>query len=218
VSKDCRDLLGRLLKTSIADRLTSEEALVHPWVTGKTAVGKLTAPKIDPSIRNSLMQFNRNCQLQSEILELLRNCGFLTPRQGKAVSDAFEEMDINADGTVTLEELYQSLCKVDSSITQQDCKSIMMSIDANKNGVMEYDELLSTRINRKLISKEERLRKVFKYLDKDESNTLTADEIMGAVSAVNTSITLENCKEMIKGADINKDGVSDYEEWLKAFL
>jgi len=216
VSKPCKDLLSRLLRMSTGDRLTCEEALSHPWLSGKDAVGKLTA--LDPAIRKSMQYFRRNCQLQSEILLMLQRCSFLSRSQSKAVNDAFKEMDLNDDGMVTLEELYSSLHKVDPNVTMEDCNTIMLSVDANNNGAMDYEELLSSRINRKLTSKEERLRKVFKCLDIDDSMTLTVEEIKGAVLSVNENITTEKCKQLIDEADTNKDGVIDYEEWLKVFL
>merc|ERR1712176_1070272 len=86
------------------------------------------------------------------------------------------------------------------------------------NGVLEFDELLSSRINRKLISKEERLRKAFKCLDVDGSKTLTPAEIQGALMSIHPNITLDQCKKLMEEADTNHDGVIDYEEWLNIFL
>jgi calcium-dependent protein kinase len=218
ISRECKDLIARLLRDTIGDRLNSEEALDHPWISGKAAFGKLTAPQIDPTIQKSVKFFKRNCQLQSEILNVLNGCSYLSASQAEAVEAAFKEMDTDGDGMVTKEELYQSLHKIDPSITEEDCTTIMMSVDANSNGVMDFDELLSSRINRKLTSKEERMRKIFKCLDRDNSNTLTADEIKDAVVSINSSITVKRCQELIAEADTNNDGVIDYEEWLKVFL
>jgi len=218
VSKKCKDFISRLLRTSIADRMTSEEALEHPWIAGDVARGKLIAPKISSAIEKSVKYFRRNCQLQSEILSVLSNCSYLSSSQIAAVKAAFTKMDTNSDGMVSMEELQHSLQKIDPNITQDDCRTIMLSVDANCNGVMDFDELLSARINRKLTSKEERMRKLFGCLDRDGSKTLTANEIKEAVVSINAGISLEKCKELIAAADINKDGVIDYEEWLKIFL
>jgi len=218
VSKKCKDFISRLLRTSIADRMTSEEALEHPWIAGDVARGKLIAPNLNPVIEKSVKYFRRNCQLQSEILSVLNNCNYLSNSQAAAVEAAFMRMDTNGDGMVSLEELQHSLQKIDPNITKDDCRTIMLSVDANCNGVMDYDELLSSRINRKLTSKEERMRKLFRCLDRDGSNTLTANEIKEAVVSVNSGISLEKCKELIAAADINNDGVIDYEEWLKVFV
>lgn len=216
VSRECKDLISRLLRTPIADRLTSEEALEHPWIAGKAARGKLTAP--NSAIKKSVKLFQRNSQLQSEILSVLSGCNYLSFSQVATVEEAFKAMDKDGDGLITAAELYHSLHKIDPDITKDDCETIMLSVDANSNGVMDFDELLSSRINRKLTSSEERMRKLFKCLDRDGSNTLTADEIKEAVISIDSGISLEKCKQLIAEADTNKDGVIDYEEWLKIFL
>merc|ERR1712061_394265 len=84
-------------------------------------------------------------------------------------------------------------------------------------GVLEYDELLRSRINRKLISKEERMRKVFRCLDVDGSGTLTAQEIQGALMSIHEKIDLDQCKKLLAEADKNQDNVIDYEEWIEVF-
>jgi len=218
VSGACKDFISRLLRTQIADRLTSEEALEHPWIAGKGANGMLKAPGVNSPIGSSVKFFQRHCQLQSEILSVLTGCNYLSNSQVAAVNEAFRAMDKDGDGLITVDELYSSLHKIDRDITKDDCQTIMLSVDANSNGVMDFDELLSTRINRKLTSKEERMRKIFRCLDRDGSNTLTAEEIKEAVISINSGISLEKCNELIAEADTNKDGVIDYEEWLKIFL
>merc|ERR1719419_209742 len=190
--------------------------MFHPWITGEAVGGKLTSP-IDCDIIKSMKHFNRNCQLQSEILLVLKNCEYLSLNQEDSVRKAFEEMDVEADGRITEDELYEALHKVDPSLSKDDIRSIMLSVDANGNGVIEFDELLSSRINRKLTSKEERLRKVFRCLDTDGSRTLTPDEVLAALSSVHKDIDEAKCKELMKAADTNHDGMIDYEEWLAMF-
>merc|ERR1712154_339238 len=163
------------------------------------------------------MGFNRNCQLQSEILLVLKNCKYLSSHQESAVKKTFQTIDLNGDGLISEDELYKALHTVDESVSIDDVRTIMQTVDANSNGVLEYDELLSSRINRKLISKEERMRKVFKCLDVDNSGTLTAQEIQGALMSIHHDITIQNCKDLLEEADKNKDGVIDYEEWIEVF-
>merc|ERR1719317_234893 len=177
---------------------------------GEKVGGSLKSP-IDGDIQKSMKYFHRNCQLQSEILLVLKGCKYLSTNQEKSVMDTFKLMDKEGHGRITEEELYQTLIKVDPNLTREECHTIMISVDANSNGVIEFDELLSTRINRKLISKEERLRKVFRCLDTDGSRTLTPEELKGALISVYKSVDVTKCEELIKVADTNNDGVIDYE-------
>ena len=78
---------------------------------------------------------------------------------------------------ISFDELYEALKAVDPKVTLADAQSIIQTLDANSDGYMDYDELLSSRINRKLQSKEARLRKVFKALDLDDNGTISAEEL-----------------------------------------
>jgi len=217
VSTSVKDLIARLLRTDVASRMTSDEALAHPWITTAITGGKLTSP-IDPDVVKSIKYFARNCQLQSEILLVLKGCKYLNQHQEDAVKKTFEAIDVDKTGRISQEDLYQALHKVDPELTREDCLSIMVSVDANSKGVLHYDDLLSSRINRKLISKEERLRKVFRALDQNGNKTLTPEDIQGALMSVHKNITLDQCKLLVDDAETNREGVIDYEEWLLFFI
>jgi len=216
VSLACKDLIARLLRANVGDRLTCEEAMFHPWVTGTALGGSLSSP-MDGDIKKSIKYFQRNCQLQSDILLVLNSCKYLSTNQQRSVAQTFKMMGKESNGLITEDQLYEVLHKIDPGLTRQQCHTIMISVDANSNGIIEFDELLSSRINRKLISKEERLRKVFKCLDSDGDRTLTPEEVFSALRSVHKDISVTECKQLMKAADANKDGKIDYEEWLAMF-
>jgi len=84
VSMACKDLIARLLRSDVAGRMTAEEAMSHPWLTGSAPVDKLKAP-VDVDVNRAMKHFQRNCQLQSEILLVLKSCKYLSSHQESAV-------------------------------------------------------------------------------------------------------------------------------------
>jgi len=217
VSISCKDLIARLLRSDVASRMTSEEAMSHPWILGEKIGGKLV-PELDSDVMRSVRYFNRKCQLRGEILLLLKELKYLSKHQEEAVKKTFELMDTDGDGMINVDDLYRALHEVDDKITKEECESIMASVDANNNGVLHYDDLLSIRINRKLISKEERLRKVFRCLDVKQTKKLTPAEVQGALLSVHKDITLAQAGKLVREAKKNADGDIDYEEWLDVFV
>jgi calcium-dependent protein kinase len=221
VSASCRDLISRLLRTSLADRITAEEALEHPWLKGASCNNdKLTRVEIgNPTILKSIKGFKQKCGLQAEILKLLRECNYLNASQVDSVKSFFEAADVNKDGKISFDELYQALKEIDPEITTKDAHSIIDSMDANHDGYMDYEELLSSRINRKLQSKEARLRKVFKALDLDDSGKISADELKAALESVSDAVKVprSKCLELIQEVDVNHDGEIDFEEFISVF-
>ena len=92
-------------------------------------------------------------------------------------------------------------------------------VDFNNDGYLDYDELLSLRINRKLQLKEERIRKVFKALDLDSNGKISADELKTAMNSVSKTIKVSKskCLQLIKDADKDGDGEIDFEEFIQLF-
>eukprot|EP00483_Globobulimina_turgida_P002136 UN02138 len=223
VSCECRDLISRLLRTNVADRMTAEEALEHPWInTNNTQTLNRNRNEIimNPTIIHSLQSYKKHCALQSEILKILRECNYLNSLQMKSVKDFFDVADKNSDGKISANELYDALQIIDKDVSLTDAKSILCSLDANNDGYMDWDELLSSRINRKLQSKEERLRKVFKALDLDRSGKISADELKSALESINdnkSKVKIQQCMQLIKDADLNNDGEIDFEEFITMF-
>lgn len=225
VSKSCKDLISRLLRSKVADRLTSEEALEHPFLAENN--DELQTNPIDraatASILNSLRGFglmnHAQPKLQASILGVLKKCNYLNSSQQKSVQDFFKAADKDGDGRISEEELYEALKTCDPDIQKQDVQSIMAAVDADNDGVIDYDELLSSRIARKLQSSEDRLRKVFKLLDFDSSGTISAKELKGALDSIDLSEQMsdDKCDELINECDQNGDGEIDFEEFIELF-
>lgn len=82
------------------------------------------------------------------------------------------------------------------------------------DGSLNYDELLKASVFRKIGAKEERLFRASKKIDVNNDGTITAEELRAALGA-NSDDRLT--RELINEADINHDGVVDYNEFLKMF-
>eukprot|EP01083_Nonionella_stella_P061795 160909_1 len=223
VSKGCKDLISRLLRIKVADRLTSEEALEHQWL--KQSIDTNPIKKVmNSSILNSLRGFNSGMNdaksgLQAQILGLLHKCNYLNNNQTKSVQEFFEVADKNGDGRITEKELYDALKQVDPDITNEDVRSILTAIDADNDGFMDCDELLSSRIARKLQSNEDRLRKVFCLLDFDKSGKISPTELKQALDAIelDQKLSAAKCHDLIKECDADGDGEIDFEEFIQLF-
>lgn len=217
VSTECRDLLGRLLRKSIADRLTAEEVLEHPWLNKdvpSAALHKIT----DASIAKAMMRYSRRTKFQTEILHLLNECKYLSKNQLEMVRRSFQRMDRDGNGLLDKDEVHACLKDVDPRVQKEEVEQMFQAIDANNDGAVDYDELVTMRINKKLRSKESRLRKVFQALDKDGDGYVTTEELHQALDSVSDQpVTMEYCAALISEVDLNCDGRVSYEEFLKVW-
>lgn len=217
VSHECRDLLGRLLRKSIADRLTAEEVLEHPWLV-KDASGDIMRRINDSNMLKSMRSYSRGNKFQHEILHLLNECKYLSKNQLATIRETFTRMDEDGDGILSKEEVMKGLRRVDEKLTAEEVDSMFKAIDANNDGSVDYSEILSMRINKKLESKEARLRKVFQALDKNQDGIVTPEELAAALDSVHDKkITTEYAESLIKLVDQNADGKCSYEEFIRVW-
>ncbi len=106
-SASLKDLIGKLLRKDVADRLTAEEALEHPWLKGETAD---RAP-MDASVFAALKNFNASCKFKQAVLSHVAHQ--MTQDQIEVLKATFAKLDKNKDGTVTVDELKEAIAVMD---------------------------------------------------------------------------------------------------------
>jgi len=207
--------LARLLRRSVGARLTAEEALAHPWISSNCDLQ--TEPLC---VIRSLRIFRRTCALKNEVLRVLHQCGFLSRGQEAAVRETFRLIDTDGDGVITLEELFHVMCEVDPQISKDEVREIIYAVDLDEeHSVLTIDDFLSARINRKIIQKEERLRKVFRAIDIDRNGKLSSSDICAVLESVSGKRRLlKEAKKYISEVKGNVDGEIDYENFLQMFV
>jgi len=200
VSEEAKDLISKLLKTDVAERYSAEEALDHPWLRGETASDK----PIPVSVLNSLKAFNNRNKFKQRILHAMTNT--LTDDQIELLKTAFKTLDKNGDGTITANEMRDAFGELSNEEVQQ----IVSNADIDGDGTISYEELMIAAVQRKIMSKEERLLAVFRSIDKNGDGHITVDELKEALGD-------DNAAKLIAEVDSNGDGVVDYEEFLIAW-
>lgn len=62
-------------------------------------------------------------------------------------------------------------------INEEDVDNMMRNVDIDGNGVIDYTEFVMATMNEKNMVNNEKLMQAFKMFDKDNSGTITPDEI-----------------------------------------
>lgn len=242
-SDAAKDLISKLLTMDTAKRLTAEEALEHPWLTGVSAD---TAPMVSEVIYN-LRNFSSHSKFKQGILNLMVNT--LSEVDIQKLKKFFYEIDANHDGKITVFELSQALEKSGAAVVlhtegedsssasasssssaattpthgqqrlsggrtvAQEVERILKQADIDGDGTLSYNELVLSTVQRKLSAKEERLWHAFCKLDLNRDGQLSGNEIMQVLGESSN----EACK-MIEEADKNGDGKIDFDEFLDVWL
>jgi len=62
------------------------------------------------------------------------------------LKNAFEEYDLNKDGSITAEEFKKSLSNIGIAISDQEANDYIKKMDKNNNGMIEWEEFLDAKL------------------------------------------------------------------------
>ena len=132
---------------------------------------------------------------------------------------AFDFFDLNHDGVISSFELRGVLISFGYHASEQVVKDIMTEIDANHNGVIDYPEFLMLLITYPPKEGSEKtlddIKLAFAVFDRDGNGQITAAELKSVMEFIGTPMTDVEVEEAIKEADVNGDGMINYEEFAR---
>lgn len=136
--------------------------------------------------------------------------------QVKQLRDIFKRFDMDSDGSLTQLELAALLRSLGLKPSGDQLHVLLSNIDANGNGFVEFDELVSAilpNMSEQILINQEQLLEMFRSFDRDGNGYVTAAELAGAMSKMGQPLTYPELSELMKEADSNGDGVISFNEF-----
>jgi len=132
-----------------------------------------------------------------------------------ALKDAFTLFDSDNDGVITKEELGAVLGQLGLKATIAEIEDMINEIDLDQTGTVDLEEFIKMMTaETKPSNIEEEMRNAFRVFDKDNSGTISGDEIAQVMATFGQNLTEDELKFMISEVDKNGDGHIDYEEFV----
>ena len=130
--------------------------------------------------------------------------------------EAFELLDKNKDGEITLDELKNFFNGLGEKMTDADLQDMINEADVEGNGSITFDGFMAL-MNKKLRNEdvEEEIIETFKKFDQDNNGLIGPEDIYNLLHNFNQDITISEAEEMIKNIDIDDDGMVNYKEFVK---
>ncbi|WOH01918.1 hypothetical protein DCAR_0521304 [Daucus carota subsp. sativus] len=128
----------------------------------------------------------------------------------------FHMFDRNGDGKITKKELSDSLHNLGMFITDDELVQMIDKIDVNGDGYVDMEEfgaLYKTIMHEK--DEEEDIREAFNVFDQNRDGYITVDELRSVLASLGLKQgrTVEDCRLMIKKADVDGDGKVNFIEF-----
>ena len=205
ISKEAKDLINKMLSDPLT-RLTAEQVLGHPWLVNQ--LNKNTKAKEIKINFNTFKTYSGANKLSRAVLTYIASR--LTDDEVKKLKDAFQKIDVNGDGMLTLEELKNAINQ-NPEVHVMNIEQIFKTIDTDNSGVINYTEFLAASIDKRIYLQEDKLRDAFKLFDEDKSGKISKSEISKVLKFKKSGTEMT---KLFEKYDLNGDGEIDFEEFL----
>lgn len=139
----------------------------------------------------------------------------LTSEQIEEFREAFSLFDRNGDGTITTTELGTVMRSLGQNPTETELRDMINEVDEDGSGTVEFDEFLKM-MAKKLKDSDamEELREAFRVFDKDGNGYISSSELRHVMNMLGEKLSDYEVGEMVKEADLDGDGMVNYEEFV----
>ncbi|KAK6588446.1 calcium-dependent kinase [Cryptosporidium xiaoi] len=224
ISDSAKDLIRRLLTIDPNKRINAHDALNHPWIRSL-----ITTPNTNEialftnDVCDSLLTKFRDFQRQSKLKKLALTCVayHLNDADIGALHKLFTNLDINGDGVLTISEIRNALHQIyNSSQLGNDIDNLLMELDTDGNGRIDYTEFIAASIDHKLYEQESLCRAAFKVFDLDMDGKISPQELGRVLNVkfIQEAFEQSTIDSLLKEVDTNQDGYIDFNEFMKMMM
>lgn len=211
ISNSAKDFVKKLLVKEPRARLTAAQALSHPWVREG---GNASEIPVDISVLSNMRQFVKYSRLKQFALRALAST--LDEEELADLKDQFDAIDVDKNGSISLEEMRQALAKdLPWQLKESGVLAILHAIDCNTDGLVDFSEFVAATLHVHQLEEHDsdkwhlRSRAAFEKFDVDKNGYITPDELR-----MHTGIR-GSIDSFLEEADIDKDGKISLSEFRR---
>jgi len=213
ISEAAKDFICALLRKDPSKRLTAAEALQHAWIQEMSRGNSKRGRNLRASIAFSpqsitFLKYRGMQKLKKAALTYIATN--VTSDEITALKEVFQKIDVNGDGTVTLQELDQCLenAHFHPTITA-DLKKLREELSLSGEDSINWREFIASMIDKNTVVTEDNLQMVFSHFKKSDPDYLLVSDICDLVGGEKHAL------EIMKKVDANSDGRIDFNEFKK---
>ncbi|KAB2036553.1 hypothetical protein E1A91_D03G009500v1 [Gossypium mustelinum] len=211
ISNDAKDFLKKMLVKDPRARLTAAQALSHQWVREG---GNASDIPVDISVLSNLRQFVKYSRLKQFALRALAST--LNEEEIADLRDQFDAIDVDKNGSISLEEMRQALAKdLPWKLKDSRVLEILQAIDSNTDGLVDFTEFVAAALHVNQMEEHDcdkwqmRLQAAFEKFDVDRDGYITPEELR-----MHTGLR-GSIDPLLEEADIDKDGKISLSEFRR---
>ena len=172
VSKNCKDLIRRLLEPKKQYRIKANEALRHPFFTESFDPNSAMTEDKDLNVLKNFINPVKYMSKFHEAVAVFVCVNYIPPEEENTLKTVFRYLDKDGKGIISKETMKEGLEEIDININDEELKKIYNEIDEDGSEFIEYQEFIRNTCDLKKIINEANLKNVFQVIcgDKDFMN------------------------------------------------
>jgi len=208
MSPELQDLISKLLEVDPAKRLSAEEALKHPWleIRDRKVSKEQDAQQMGADVLDAFASFSGSSKFRRHVLGM---CAWsLSNDQRAHLRDAFEAIDTDHTGTISLAELKQAL-------EQNNCMESSQSDELFSGLHMEqidYSDFLAAMLSSRIAAHESTIRNAFRRFDVDSNGVISGSDLRAVLGKSHKKSEID---DLVKSMDTDGDGQISFDEFLE---
>ncbi|CAJ1386036.1 unnamed protein product [Effrenium voratum] len=218
ISPDAQDLIRHLLVLDPSQRLTAAQALEHEWIAKGAPQASWSLFGLDGlNIMENLRRFSAHSRLKRSALQVIATQ--MTDEKIQDLQKAFEAIDKNDDGKVTVEELCDALQRRGAELPK-DARETLSKMDIMEKGHISYPEFLASALDARDCLCEEACWTAFKAFDENDDGHISASELLTILEhqALQELPQSPSPKKMISEVDVNGTGQIEFDEFMRMII
>ena len=214
-SEEVRDLIKHLIEKDTSKRLSSKEALNHIWFKkydGRKIFKNFHKNDIGIYIDN-LFNYTLSSKIQQLVIAFLVH-NLPQTESYYNILKLYRYFNKAGDCKLTKDELINGLCEYrDKEEVNKKIDTLILLLDCNKNGIIEYEEFLRACIDKNELLNDKYLNYAFKFLDTENKNLLSEEQINSAFfPSENKMFEYSLTKDLIQ-LDEDRNEMINFEEF-----
>ena len=177
VSRNCIDLIKKLLEPKIKRRIKAIDALRHPFFTETFNPDTALTKNKDLSLIEKLSEIKRPYSKFHEAVSSYMCANYISKDEEKKLRAVFRYIDYDRKNYLTKEKIEKSLKENGQLVTEDKIQSILKAFDFDENGVIEYQEYLNGLCDKTLLFSEKNLKRFFVLIDEGKKGYLDSKDI-----------------------------------------
>ena len=213
VSKNCKDLIRRLLEPKKQYRITARDALRHPFFTESFDPNSAMTENTDLNyLKHIINPINYVSKFHETIIAFL--CvNYISVDEENNLRKLFRYMDKEGKNSISKKDLKLTLEEIYIKISDEELNKIFETVDENGTGFIEYQEFLRNACDIKTLLSEKNVKNVFHAICGDK-NLMSGEDIKRFVFH-GAKIKEEALKEYFDSFGMKYETSIDFDEFYR---